>query len=501
MSLADSADMSNDAYMKERVARTLKWNTVDRLSTQVLYGVTGIILANLLTDEDFGLVGAVAIFQAFATLFVDSGFSYALIQRKAPTRTDYSTVFWFNMGMALVLYLILFAGAGLIALCFDGDQRLIPLSRVMFLSFIVNASSIVQVNILTKKMDVRMVAISNTVGMVAGAVVGIWLAFAGYGAWAVVWQTLTLGAVKSAVLWATSSWRPLAVFSWSVLKSYFRVGFGVMGSSWLNVLFQNINGLVIGNRNGMASLGYYTQADKWSKMGVASLSQILNTSFLPALSQYQDSPVEFAAATAKMNRLTAYLVFPGCIFLMVMATPIFHALFGTKWDPSIVLFQLLLVRGIFVVVASVYNNYLIALGHAKLMVVTEALRDGLALVAIVLSLPYIALETDGDITFGLQIFVGAQVIAAFLAWAVMLVMVARLSFSTPWRFMLDLVWYAAESVAIGFGVSLLASVISNPWALFITQGAVALTAYIGVNCLAGSKIQKDVIGFILKRRQ
>lgn len=153
---------------------------------------------------------------------VDSGFSYALIQRKRPTRLDYSTVLWFNMAVATALYAILFLAAPLIADCFKGDQRLVPLSRVMFLSFILNASAIVQTNRLMKCMDVRMVAASNSIGLLAGAVVGIWLAFAGYGAWAIVWQTLTLNGVKSLVLWLTSRWRPLWRFSWASLRSFSR---------------------------------------------------------------------------------------------------------------------------------------------------------------------------------------------------------------------------------------------------------------------------------------
>lgn len=489
-----------DTSLKYLTARTIKWNAIDKLSSQVLYGVTGIILANLLSDEDFGLVGAVTIFQVFAALFVDSGFSFALIQRKQPTQADYSTVFWFNMAMSTGLYFVLFACANLIAWCFDGDMRLVPLSRVMFLNLIINALSIVQINILTKKMDVKMVAVSNTAGMVAGAVVGIWLAFAGYGAWAVVWQTLTLGTVKAAMLWITGHWRPLAICSWTILKSYFRVGFGVMGSAWLNTIFQNINGIVIGNRNGMASLGYYTQADKWSKMGVASLSQILNTSFLPALSQYQDSPKDFAALTAKMNRLTAYLAFPACIFLATLATPIFHVLFGDKWDASILLFQLLLIRGIFVIFAAGYNNYLIALGKARLMIVAETVRDGLTLVAIAATVPYIALTSHGNMMLGVQIFVAGQVTAAFVAWVVMLLMVSRLSYSTPWRFILDMLPYAAESVAIASGAWLLSRVIDNPWRLLAAQGFVLAVAYISVNRLLKSKIQQDVFDYIRKKK-
>ena len=139
-----------DADLKLRTARTIKWNVIDRVSSQLLYAVTGIVLARVLTQEDFGLVGAILVFQAFALLFVDSGFSYALIQRKNPTHLDYSTVLWFNVGVAVLLYVILWFSAPLIAYCFQNDMRLVPLSRVMFLSFIINAASIVQTNRLMK---------------------------------------------------------------------------------------------------------------------------------------------------------------------------------------------------------------------------------------------------------------------------------------------------------------------------------------------------------------
>lgn len=355
---------------------------IDRVATQILYAVTGVVLARVLSEEDFGLIGALLVFQAFASLLVDSGFAYALIQRKRPTKLDYSTVLWFNLGAATLLYLILFVCAPLIADCFQGDQRLIPLSRVMFLSLILNASAIVQTNRLMKAMDVRMVAVSNSLGLILGGVVGIVLAITGYGAWAIVWQTIVLAAGKSLVLWTSTRWRPLMRFSWSALRSYFGIGSKMMLTSFLNTVFLNIYSFFIGHSVGLASLGYYTQGDKWSKMGITSISQVLTSSFLPALSAVQDSPERFRAMVSKMNRFTSYLLFPAMLGLMAMAKPIFHTLFGDKWDPSIILFQLLLLRGIFTVLNSLYNNYLLALGHGGAIVKLEIVRDVAAVIAL-----------------------------------------------------------------------------------------------------------------------
>ena len=226
--------------LKLKTARTLKWNTLDRISSQVLYAVTGIVLANVLTKEEFGLVGAVMVFQAFASLFVDSGFSGALIQRKAPTDTDYSTVLYFNLGVSVLIYCILWLSAPLIDSLFNAVGALVPLARVMFLTFVLNATAIVQTNRLMKQMNVRMIAVSNAVGLVVSGATGIILALQGYGAWAIVWQSIVLSAVKSGLLWATSRWRPQATFSMASLRSIFAVGVGIMTSSFLNTVFQNI---------------------------------------------------------------------------------------------------------------------------------------------------------------------------------------------------------------------------------------------------------------------
>lgn len=485
--------------LKQAVASTIKWNIIDRVATQLLYALTGIVLARMLSQEDFGLVGAILVFQAFASLFVDSGFSSALIQRKNPDQLDYSTVFWFNLAMAVGLYAVLWFLAPWIATLFHAGRELVSLSRVMFLSFIVNAASIVQANRLMKRMDVKMIAVANSAGLAVGAVAGIALAVGGYGAWAIVWQTIAIGLVKGAVLWGTGGWLPSMKFSGKVLKGFFSVGSGVMASSFLNTVFQNIYSFFIGNRVGLVALGYFSQADKWSKMGITSISQVLTSSFLPVLSKFQDEPAEFGRATAKMNRLTAYILFPAMGFLAVMATPIFHALFGTKWDASIALFQILLLRGVFTVLVALYNNYLLALGRSRLLVWTEVLRDSVALGALVVTLPWIALSTASDPTEGLRILLWGQVIASAVTWVVTLVIAVRHTCRTIAEFLKDLLPYLTLSLGAMALMAAPATVIANAWMLLAAQTLIGGGIYFGANALLGSKIQKDAFAYISRR--
>lgn len=469
---------------------------IDRVATQILYAVTGVVLARVLSEEDFGLIGALLVFQAFASLLVDSGFAYALIQRKRPTKLDYSTVLWFNLGAATLLYLVLFVCAPLIADCFQGDQRLIPLSRVMFLSLILNASAIVQTNRLMKAMDVRMVAVSNSLGLILGGVVGIVLAVTGYGAWAIVWQTIVLAAGKSLVLWTSTRWRPLMRFSWSALRSYFGIGSKMMLTSFLNTVFLNIYSFFIGHSVGLASLGYYTQGDKWSKMGITSISQVLTSSFLPALSAVQDSPERFRAMVSKMNRFTSYLLFPAMLGLMAMAKPIFHTLFGDKWDPSIILFQLLLLRGIFTVLNSLYNNYLLALGHGGAIVKLEIVRDVAAVIALAVTFPFMALTMPGDPVYGLRILLWGQIAATLLTWVASFVVTVRVTGVGPWRFITDMLPYFMQTILIIPVMLIVAMPIAAPWLKLTVMAITALTLYLGGNHLFHSKIQREVLQYI-----
>ncbi len=492
-------DPANDPAIKLKTARSLKWNVFDRIASQVLYAVTGIVLARMLSQDEFGLVGAVLVFQAFASLLVDSGFSAALIQRKSPSRLDYSTVLWFNIAMAVALYLILWLASPWIADLFGSDPRLVPLSRVMFLSLIINGAGIVQTNRFMKQMNVRPIAIANAISLIIGGVVGIMLALSGFGAWAIVWQTITLSGVKTLLLWIMSRWLPLMSFSFASLRSFFSVGIGMMLTSFLNTLFLNIYSFFIGNRVGLVALGYYTQSDKWSKMFTASLSQVLTSSFLPVLSGVQDDKPRFVNMALKMNRMTAYVTFPAMIGLTIAATPIFHLLFGVKWDASIILFQLLLIRGLFVVMTGLYTNYLLALGHSKIIFWLEVVRDGVALIALALTFPTLTDATADNLVLGIQIMLIGQLIAAIIAWLVTLRAVSLRAGVHTLPLLAGCAPYLAQCLVIGAIMYLAGTAITSPLLTLIVQGTIGIGLYLAINAILRSRIQADAIAYLRGR--
>ena len=475
--------------MKMRVARTLKWNLVDKVATQILYAVTGIILARVLSEADFGLIGAILVFQAFASMFVDSGFSYALIQRKNPTDRDYSTVLWFNVGIASLLYVVLFFSAPLIADCFQGDARLIPLSRVMFLTFILNALAIVQTNRLMKRMDVRMIAVSNSLGLIGGGAVGIVMALTGFGPWALVWQAIVVAAIKTSVLWLTSSWRPLAVFSWTALKSFFKVGSGAMVTSFLNTLFQNIYSFFIGNRVGLVPLGYYTQADKWSKMGSASISQVLTASFVPLLAKFQDDGENFRRYVSKINRFTGFILFPVMTGVAMIGEPLFHTLFGDKWDAAILLFQILTVRGIFIVLISLYTNYLLSLGYARKLIMVEIVKDGLIFVAIMSTVWF----------HSVPLLVWGQLGASALTYMIVLAIASRSTGVRISRMVGDLLPYAGMSLVMATVCWLVKPVSGVPVLQLLLMITAGMASYILIARVSRCPELTEAAGYLFGR--
>ena len=454
--------------LKLRTARTLKWNTVDRVLSQVLYAVVGVVLANILSKEDFGLVGALLVFQAFGILFVDSGFGSALLQRKDPTERDYSTVFWFNLAVASAVYVVLFFCAPLIADIFQGDKRLIPLSKVMFISFVLNGLCLVQTVRLMKQMNVKMIAVANTVGLVVSGAVGIVLALRGAGAWALVWQTVSLAAVKSAILWATGHWLPRGGFHLDSLKKIWRVGLSVFSTSTLNTFFLYIYSFVIGAFYNLSSLGVYTQADKWSKMPSASISQILTASFVPLLSKVQDDPDSFHRYMKRINRFASFILFPAMVGLTVVGAPVFHALFGTKWDAAIPLFQILTVRGVFVVLISLYNNYLLALGYAKRLVVVEVVKDSLIFIAILATVWARSIE----------LLVWGQLAASLLTWIYVLAVTSRATGYRPSRMLADMLPFAGTALTMCPLCLAILPFVANPWLQLVAMIPAGIILYI-----------------------
>lgn len=483
------SDSGEPVSLKLKTARTLKWNTIDRLASQVLYGVVGVVLANMLSQEDFGLVGALLVFQSFAIIFADSGFGAALLQRKEPTDEDYSTVFWFNLVVSVGIYWILWFASPLIAGIFHGDERLIPLSKVMFLTFVLNALAIVQTNRLMKRMDVKMIAVSNVVAQIMGGGLGIFLAVKGYGAWALVWQSVALAAVKTLILWITGKWMPVCWIRTDSLRKIWRIGLSVFSSSMLNTLFLTIYSFVIGAFYSLRSLGVYSQADKWSKMGSASMSQVLTSSFVPLLSKFQDNGEDFKRYVRKINRFTAFILFPAMIGLAAIGEPLFHTLFGNKWDAAIILFQILTVRGVFVVLTSLYGNIMLAKGYGKKLFMIEVVKDSAIAIAILATVFF----------HSVSLLVWGQLVASVLTWVIVMIITAKSIGYGVFRMLSELLPFAGGSLLMAAATLLIGQIEMKAMILLGLEVATGGIVYIMIMKLCHFPELKEAAGYLFGR--
>ena len=485
-----------DSALKSRTASTLKWNSIDRIATQVLYGVSGIFLANLLSKEDFGLVGVLAVFQAFAILFVDSGFGSALLQKKQPDEDDYSTVFWFNLAVSIAVYAVLFFCAPAIARFF-GNVQLVAMSRVMFLTFVLTGLGIVQTNRMMKRMDVKQIAIADLIALSLSAAVGIWLALAGFGAWAIVWQSVALAAIKSAWLWLTGRWSPRLVFSRRSIRDIRHIGLSVFISQFFNTLFLNIYQFVIGKWYSLAQLGVYTQADKWSKMGSASLSQILTSSFVPLLAGVQDDRATFHRYMQRIDRFAALLAIPALTVLAACGGAVFHSLFGTKWDVAVPLFRLLCLRGIGVVFISLYSNFMMSLGKGREIVVVEIVKDATTAVALLATV----------FSLSLDVLVWGQVAATAATWIASALLASRATGYPLSGFLRDLCPFVSAAAVAALAVWLVpvpAGDLSAPFNLvslasLAIEGVAGVVAVLLMLKLMGVPELKEFRSYLAKR--
>lgn len=259
-----------DQSLKQKTIGALLWNLLDRLGQQVLLFIVGILVANILSVEDFALVGMLAVFSAIAGIVLESGFSSALIQKQTVTELDFSSVFWFNTGMSLLLYLLLVASSPLIARFFD-QPRLTELAAVIFLALPINSLTIIQTTILNKEIRFKVLTKVNLLSMTISGTASLLMALNGFGVWTLALQPVVLAGARATLLWMHSSWRPTRAFSFAAIKDLFSYASSLLLASLINTCFLNIYSVFIGKVYPARELGYYTQGNKMCDMGVSML--------------------------------------------------------------------------------------------------------------------------------------------------------------------------------------------------------------------------------------
>ncbi len=373
--------------LKAKTFHGVVWSALERFSLQGVQFVINIIMARLLLPSDYGIIAMLAIFLQISQTFVDSGFTNALIQRKERTEVDFATVFYFNIVIGIVFYGVLYFSAPWIA-DFYHMPVLVPVTRVIALNLIISALSAVHKTKLTIAIDFKTQAkASLTAASISGGI-GIWLAYVGFGVWALVVQTLMNALLLTLLLYYFLRWKPLWVFSTASFKRLFSFGSKLLVSGLIHTVYHNMYALVIGRKFSAQDLGYYTRAEQFAIFPSSNLNAIIARVAFPVLSDIQDETERLAEAYRKYIRLSSFIIFPLMFGLAALAKPVIVLLLTEKWLGIVVLLQILCFDWMFDHLSVINLNLLYVKGRSDLALRLEIVKKIIATSILFLSIPF-----------------------------------------------------------------------------------------------------------------
>ena len=358
------------------------WTALQKYSTMGIQFISGIILARLLTPHDYGCIGMLSVFMVLAEAFIDGGFGSALIQKKTPTQKDYSTIFFWNLGMAVAMYIILFACAPAIARFF-GIPLLCHVLRVQGLVLFIYAFNLVQRNQLRKSLNFKVLSIVTISTSIVSLSVTIFMAYKGFGVWALVAQNLITAAIPAVVFWFYIKWRPTCVFSWSSFRELFSFGLYMFLTHLANTVGAKIVHLLIGRIYSADVLGYYSKAIGAEQLASQSISSVMSQVTYPLYAQVQDDKVMLGKMVKRLTLTISFLTFPIMALLMLTAEPLFVLLYSDRWLPSVPYFQVVCLVGLSECLQAVNTQTIAAIGKSRVMFVWTLIKRTVGLVFVI----------------------------------------------------------------------------------------------------------------------
>lgn len=370
---------------KSKVISGFIWRFAERCGAQGVGFIVSLFLARLLEPSAYGLVAMVSVFTVILNVFVDSGMGSALIQKKDADDIDFSTVFYFNMSACIILYTALFVCAPLIGK-FYGNSELIPLVRVMGLTLIISGVKNIQQAYVSKTMQFKRFFFATLGGTIFSAFVGIFLAYKGYGAWALVAQSLINSAIDTLVLWFTVKWRPKLAFSFKRLKSLFSFGWKMLVASILDTVYNNLRSLIIGKVYSAADLAFYDKGKKFPNLIITNINTSIDSVLLPAMSNVQDDSSKVKAMTRRSIKTSTYVMAPLLMGIAFCGKPLISLLLTDKWLPAYPFMVIFCITYMFYPVHTANLNAIKAMGRSDLFLKLEILKKIVGLAAILITM-------------------------------------------------------------------------------------------------------------------
>ena len=364
--------------LRNKTVKGVGWSAIDNVVQTGVAFVVSIVLARLLTPDDYGLIGIIAIFTTVCTALINGGFTTALIRKKDATEDDYNTAFLANLCVSLVLYALIFVCSPLIAEFF-GREELIALTRVSSLGMIIGALALVQQTRLTKRIDFKSQTKITLIASVSSGIVGITLALLDFGVWALVAQQLMSHILRTVLLWMVNKWIPNLRFSSESFHDLFGFGWKMMVSSVLDTVWKELYQVVVGKFYSPATLGQYTRSKHFSKLFSNNLTSVIQRVTYPVLSNIQDDKERMLAAYRKIIKTTMFVTAISMFFLGAISEPLLYCLIGPKWNEAAVYLPLICISGSFYPLHAINLNMLQVQGRSDLFLLLEVIKKIIAI--------------------------------------------------------------------------------------------------------------------------
>jgi PST family polysaccharide transporter len=483
--------MTAEPSLKRQVISGVRWVALANVAAQILQFVITLVLARLLTPDEFGLVAMIAVFIGFAQLFSELGFGLALVQRKTIEERHLSSIFWLNIATGMALTGILALSSPLIA-GFYSEPMLIPLTTVIALNFTIGALNDVQTAILQREMQFRRMVLIQTLSIGAAGVVAIILAAAGWGVWALAAQMLAQTVVEVVVMWFTTSWKPKFLFDMSAIRELMRFSLNLVGSNVFAYWIRNADNLLIGRFVDSSSLGLYAKAYSLMLLPVTQVTRVLSSVMFPALSRIQDEPARIKAIILRAHRVVGFLTIPMMAGLLVVAEPFVRTLFNEKWAGMVPILQVLCLVALTQPVTSTTGWIYQSQGRTDLQLRWSVISGIVTIISFLIG-----------IRWGVMGVAWAYAIRTYVVWYPAMAIPLRLIDMTFGEFIRNLASIFGSSLVMAVGVWGLGLILPMDWPHWLRLAAqVAAGVVIFGGLAVGLKIQayRDLVGLVGARR-
>ena len=363
--------------LKKKTIKGVAWSGIDNVARFGVSFVVSIVLARLLTPDDYGLIGITAVFTAICQTLVNAGFTNALIRKKDASDSDYNTAFIVNLAISLTLYVVIFFGAPFIA-DFFGRQELIDLIRVLSLGMIIGALALVQQTRLTKRIDFKAQTKITIIASIVSGCIGIFLALLGFGVWALVAQQLLSQTIRTSLLWYVNKWLPKFMFSLTSFHVLFGFGWKMMLSGLIDTVWGELNQVVVGKIYSPATLGQFTRARQFSSLFSSNLTGVIQRVTFPVLSNIQNDKELMVVGYRKMIKTTMFVSAIGMFFLGAISEPLLLCLIGSKWHEAATYLPLICISSSLYPLHAMNLNMLQVQGRSDLFLDLEVVKKAIA---------------------------------------------------------------------------------------------------------------------------